>query len=154
VVGTVVVIWAAIVPRATAVNIAPMFNDVDNQTPAFDLFNNCIHNLFDYAETFYQDVFKDAGYTLTINFWYKDLEEIILGFFNPVTASPRSLCPENLAPARLAEISADKPAFAGLSPSPSLSSRTPRPGRFTSSASNSIPLAIRYTTPMLDHPCR
>src|SRR5262245_12166140 len=71
------VVWAAASP-AMAINIVPVFNAADNETPAFDLFNGGIQDLFDYAETYYEDIFEDPGYTLTVNFWYEDLQDTYL----------------------------------------------------------------------------
>ena len=68
-----------------AINIVPVFNSTDNQTPAFDLFNGGIQDLFAYAEDYYEDIFEDAGHTLTINFWYEGLGGGYLGLFSPVT---------------------------------------------------------------------
>ena len=55
-VGLIVVGLAASVQ---AINIVPVFNSDDNQTPPFDLFNNGIEGLFEYAETYFQDIFED-----------------------------------------------------------------------------------------------
>jgi hypothetical protein len=73
--------------QASAINIVPVFNNVDNETPAFDLFNQGIQNLMDYAEGYYQDIIEDPGYTLTLNFWYEDLQDNYLGLYNTVTTS-------------------------------------------------------------------
>ena len=67
-----------------AINIVTVFNEAENETPAFDLFNEGIQDLFDYAESYYQDIFEDPGHTLTINFWYEDLDDNYIGFFNSV----------------------------------------------------------------------
>ena len=81
---------------AAAINIVPVFNAADNETPAFDLFNGGIQDLFDYAETYYQDIFEDPGYTLTVNFWYEDLQDNDLGLFNPVTEVGHRLTEANV----------------------------------------------------------
>lgn len=81
------IVCLAISMQAKAINIVPVFNAVDNHTPAFDLFNEGIQDLFAYAEGYYEDIFEDAGHTLTINYWYEDLGGGYLGIFNPVTTS-------------------------------------------------------------------
>jgi hypothetical protein len=83
--GVLFTFWIGLASPAAAINIVPVFNAADNETPAFDPANNGIQDLFDYAETYYQDIFEDAGYTLTVNYWYDDLEDNTLGQFNPVT---------------------------------------------------------------------
>jgi hypothetical protein len=70
---------------AGAINIVPVFNAAENETPPFDLFNGNLQNLVEYSETYFQDIFEDPGYTLTINYWYEDLQDNYLGLFNPVT---------------------------------------------------------------------
>ena len=72
---------------AHAINIVPVFNNVDNETPGFDIFNQGLADLMDYAEVYYQDMIEDPGYTLTLNFWYEDLEDNFLGFYNTVSTS-------------------------------------------------------------------
>ena len=73
--------------QALAINIVPVFNAVDNETPAFDLFNQGIQDLMDYAEGYYEDIIEDPGYTLTLNFWYEDLQDNYLGLYNTVSTS-------------------------------------------------------------------
>ena len=72
---------------AKAINIVPVFNNTDNETPIFDLFNEGIQDLMDYAEVYYQDIIEDPGYTLTLNFWYEDLQDNYLGLYNTVSTS-------------------------------------------------------------------
>jgi T5SS/PEP-CTERM-associated repeat protein len=57
---------------APAINIVLVFNDDENETPDFDADNSGLQQLFQYAEQFYESVFKDV-HTLTINYWYEDL---------------------------------------------------------------------------------
>jgi len=73
-----------------AINIVPVFNSANNETPQFDLFNEGIQDLFDYAEEYYEDIFPDSGHTLTLNYWYEDLSGGTLGFFsNPTVENGR-----------------------------------------------------------------
>jgi hypothetical protein len=86
--------WAA--SPARAINIVPVFNAADNVTPPFDLFNGGIQGLFDYAATYYEDIFEDVGYTLTVNYWYEDLPGNFIGFFNSVTTVGNRVTEANL----------------------------------------------------------
>jgi hypothetical protein len=86
---------AAASPSA-AINIIPVFNATDNETPPFDLFNGGIQDLFEYSEGYYDDMLEGGGYTLTVNYWYEDLSGSFIGFFNPVTTVGNRVIEANL----------------------------------------------------------
>ena len=44
-----------------AINIVPVFNSTDNETPGFDIFNQGIQDLMDYAEGYYEDMIEDPS---------------------------------------------------------------------------------------------
>lgn len=64
--------------------------------------------LFEYAETFYEDVFEDGGHTLTINYWWEDLDSLgtsrlgqhdLIGQTNaPVPPFPVNYCSTLVSP--------------------------------------------------------
>ncbi len=56
------------------INIIPIFDSVQSDSPSFDPSGVGLQNLFDYVELYYQDIFEDS-HTLTINFWYDDLSD-------------------------------------------------------------------------------
>ena len=62
---------------AGAINIVMTFDDTNSLTPAFDSDGSQLTALFDYAEDFYEDVFKHAGHTLNITFRYSNLTGFI-----------------------------------------------------------------------------
>ncbi|HEY6565436.1 MAG TPA: hypothetical protein VIY86_13120, partial [Pirellulaceae bacterium] len=71
-------------PTASAIGITMVFNAGANQAPAFDPAAAGLMDLFDHAETFYEDVFED-GHNITINFWYEDLEDTTIGLHTLVS---------------------------------------------------------------------
>jgi hypothetical protein len=73
--------------HTSAININLNFNANDNQAQAFDPQNLGLHDLFNYAEGYYEDVFEDGGYTLTINYWYADLSDSLLGLLTGAVKS-------------------------------------------------------------------
>lgn len=76
------ILWLAAAPPSRGINIVPVFNATNNETPLFDLFNEGIQDLFAYAENYYEDIFPDPGHTLTLNYWYQDLSGGTLGLFS------------------------------------------------------------------------
>ncbi|MGI9427466.1 MAG: hypothetical protein ACR2NM_02330, partial [Bythopirellula sp.] len=81
---------------ARAINIVTNFNAASNQTPTFDVFNQGIQNLFDAAANYYEDILEDNGHTLTINYWYEDLEENFIGFHNSVNTVGNRVTESNI----------------------------------------------------------
>ncbi|MEO2048331.1 MAG: hypothetical protein ABGX16_17405 [Pirellulales bacterium] len=79
-----------------AINIVPVFNQANNETPTFDIFNQGIQDLFSYSEGYFQDIYEDIGHTLTINYWYEDLDDSFIGFFNPVTTVGNRITEANI----------------------------------------------------------
>lgn len=67
-----------------ALNIILNFNAGANQAPAFDPAAAGLQALFAHAESFYQDVFEDT-HTLTINYWYEDLDDTTIGLHTLVS---------------------------------------------------------------------
>ena len=57
---------------AKALNIILVFNSGASDAPAYDPTGSGLTSMFQFAETFYQDVFEDS-HTLTINYWYDAL---------------------------------------------------------------------------------
>jgi len=73
----------AVPPPARAINIILNYESVKSVNPAQDLTASGLQGLFAYAESFYQDVFQDtaANTTITLNFWYENLDSISTGTF-------------------------------------------------------------------------
>ena len=75
---------------ATAITIIPVFNAGASVNPAIDPGAAGLQALMAHADAFYTDVFEDVGAntTLTINFWYEDLDPLsttFLGVHNLVS---------------------------------------------------------------------
>ena len=66
-------IWFTVTP-ASGINIIPIFDAGQSDSPSFDPSGAGLSDLFDYVELYYQDIFEDS-HTLTINFWYDDLSD-------------------------------------------------------------------------------
>ncbi len=95
-------VFACVLPLACgqpthALNIILNYNPgaADAVNPSFDPFGNLLTPLFQYAETFYQDVFED-NHTLTINYWYNDLPDNLLGRHSPVSQSGGRVTESNI----------------------------------------------------------
>ncbi len=69
---------AATAGPALAIDIIPLFNGGSNVPPINnqDATGANLTALFNYAESYYEDIFEDVGHTLTINFWWEDLDPI------------------------------------------------------------------------------
>ncbi len=66
-----------------AINIVLNFDAAQSESPSFDPTRSGLISLFQHAESFYQDVFEDT-HTLTINYWYDDLDDNTLGIHSLV----------------------------------------------------------------------
>jgi hypothetical protein len=62
----------------SAIDIIPIFNVGANTAPINlqDPAGANLIGLFNYAAGYYEDIFEDADHTLTINFWWEDLDPI------------------------------------------------------------------------------
>ncbi len=79
------------VAPANGLNIVLNFEDTMSSSPSFDPFTGTnaptgLRRMFEFAEDFYEDVFE-TPHTLTINYWYADLNDNLLGLHNPVSQS-------------------------------------------------------------------
>ncbi len=69
------VLAIAVVPGAHAINITVLYDNTQPGAvnPAFDPTGAQLTAIANYAASFYEDVFEDAGHSLTLTFWYTDL---------------------------------------------------------------------------------
>ena len=86
----------------SGITITPVFNAGMNMAPINDQdpTGANLTALFNYAANYYEDIFEDVGHTVTINFWWEDLDSIStnrLGQHDLVTQSnpPSPPFPEN-----------------------------------------------------------
>ena len=61
---------------ASAINIILNYDNGQSVNPAQDPSATGLQDMFDFAESYYEDIFQDshANTTITINFWYEDLD--------------------------------------------------------------------------------
>ena len=86
--GVFIGAWA--IPAA-GLNIILNFEDTKSASPSFDPFTGTnapsgLLDMFQEAESFYQDVFE-TGHTLTVNYWYTNLNNNTLGLHSVVSQS-------------------------------------------------------------------
>lgn len=67
-------------PEASqAIDIVPIFDGVQSESPSFDPNGTVLQQIFDQAESYYEDIFEDeaANTTVSINYWYEDLSGLL-----------------------------------------------------------------------------
>ena len=66
-------------PPAQAINITVQYDATQPNAvmPAFDPNGTQLMAIANYVATFYEDVFEDNGHSLTLTFWYTDLQRLL-----------------------------------------------------------------------------
>ncbi len=91
-------------PALGQLNIIPIFNAGASELPGFDPAASGLMDLINYAEIFFEDVFDDAHmdpHTLTLNFWYEDLNNNLVGQHTLVDEDDAAICDSLIAPSPL-----------------------------------------------------
>jgi hypothetical protein len=79
-----IILLALVICRGSttwAIDLVMLYDDTQGGAvdPAFDLNGTQLQAITSYVESYYEDIFEDNGHTLTITFWYTDLNDGLLG---------------------------------------------------------------------------